>query len=337
MIDVLVIADNHSAEKVILAALEPASYSVLELASDEITDDPELPKIPSVIVMHVADTATDSMTVMPRLREGGRTREIPLVLVADGEEAARRCRESNIDVAGYVDLRAAPSVMRAVLEASITGNGGKSARRDAESVSETLGGCLENHPAEVLVFDAEDRLVACNALIYNLYWPIAKQHCVGLHYSELLEALRESAIIDLRGRTQESWCKARLEGYAKRSITYDEYLNDGRALLVSHQRSDGVGTCILNFDITEITARQEGSRGREKRFKRLVEIGMALPSEKNYDHLFESILMEAKSICNADGGTIYLHDRIKSENGDEEAPTQECPALRYRHERHLGY
>ena len=43
----------------------------------------------------------------------------------------------------------------------------------------------------------------------------------------------------------------------------------------------------------------------EDRLHRLSEIGMALSTEKNTDHLFEMILEEAKNISHADGRTLY--------------------------------
>ena len=43
----------------------------------------------------------------------------------------------------------------------------------------------------------------------------------------------------------------------------------------------------------------------EDRLHRLSEIGMALSTEKNTDHLFEMILEEAKNITHADGRTLY--------------------------------
>jgi len=47
---------------------------------------------------------------------------------------------------------------------------------------------------------------------------------------------------------------------------------------------------------------------REKRFERLIELGIALSSERNHNRLMEMILLEAKRIPNADGGTLYLYD-----------------------------
>ena len=43
-------------------------------------------------------------------------------------------------------------------------------------------------------------------------------------------------------------------------------------------------------------------------FKRLIDIGIALSAEKNTDKLMETILLEAKSIGKADGGTLYIRN-----------------------------
>ena len=42
-----------------------------------------------------------------------------------------------------------------------------------------------------------------------------------------------------------------------------------------------------------------------KRFEQLNEIGVALSSEPNIDRLLENILLAAKEITHADGGTLY--------------------------------
>jgi len=42
-------------------------------------------------------------------------------------------------------------------------------------------------------------------------------------------------------------------------------------------------------------------------FQRLIKIGIALSSERDINRLMERILVEAKELCNADGGTLYLN------------------------------
>ncbi|MDX2052363.1 MAG: HD domain-containing phosphohydrolase [Polyangiaceae bacterium] len=47
---------------------------------------------------------------------------------------------------------------------------------------------------------------------------------------------------------------------------------------------------------------------RLQRLELLHRIGVALSAEQNKDRLVEMILLEAKNLCNADGGTLYLKD-----------------------------
>ncbi len=63
-----------------------------------------------------------------------------------------------------------------------------------------------------------------------------------------------------------------------------------------------------DIDLKEDNRREDrfGRRAGEKMIHRLVELGIALSSEKDHDRLMEMILLEAKNIYNADGGTLYL-------------------------------
>ncbi len=45
---------------------------------------------------------------------------------------------------------------------------------------------------------------------------------------------------------------------------------------------------------------------RNHRLEKLIELGIALSAERNHDRLMERILLEAKDLTNADGGTLYL-------------------------------
>ncbi len=53
-----------------------------------------------------------------------------------------------------------------------------------------------------------------------------------------------------------------------------------------------------------MTERAEGDQ--VTKLELLHKVGIALSSERNKDRLLEMILLEAKSLCNADGGTLYL-------------------------------
>ncbi|MCK5445078.1 MAG: GAF domain-containing protein [Rhodospirillaceae bacterium] len=51
-------------------------------------------------------------------------------------------------------------------------------------------------------------------------------------------------------------------------------------------------------------------------YARLVEIGIALSAEHDHKRLLERILLEAKQMCNADGGTLYMSGTPKDREGE---------------------
>ncbi|HEY9164066.1 MAG TPA: HD domain-containing phosphohydrolase [Magnetovibrio sp.] len=58
-------------------------------------------------------------------------------------------------------------------------------------------------------------------------------------------------------------------------------------------------------------------------YAKLIEIGIALSAERNHARLLENILLEAKALCNADGGTLYLCGNMVEREG---MPTPEFEA-----------
>jgi HD-GYP domain-containing protein (c-di-GMP phosphodiesterase class II) len=62
----------------------------------------------------------------------------------------------------------------------------------------------------------------------------------------------------------------------------------------------------------ELLTKRDSSADLLQRLDQLVEIGVSLSSERDIDKLLESILVAAKSITNADGGTLYRMQEGKS-------------------------
>ena len=50
----------------------------------------------------------------------------------------------------------------------------------------------------------------------------------------------------------------------------------------------------------------QGDDSLARKYRRLIDIGRALSAQKDIDSLLERILREAKSMLNADAGTLYL-------------------------------
>ena len=55
-------------------------------------------------------------------------------------------------------------------------------------------------------------------------------------------------------------------------------------------------------------AKKTPKKSEASSFERLIEVGIALSAERDTNRLMETILLEAKSLSNADGGTLYLSD-----------------------------
>ncbi len=84
----------------------------------------------------------------------------------------------------------------------------------------------------------------------------------------------------------------------------DDYLSKNYTL---HQLDSRLRSCLYKNQL------EQQSKLELKYMKKLVEVGIALSGEKDFDHLLFTILNEAKSICNADGGTLYIceNDKLK--------------------------
>lgn len=63
---------------------------------------------------------------------------------------------------------------------------------------------------------------------------------------------------------------------------------------------------LSEFDENNRRIIMPGRRAEEQLMHRLIELGIALSSERDINRLLEMILLEAKDIGNADGGTLYL-------------------------------
>ena len=59
-------------------------------------------------------------------------------------------------------------------------------------------------------------------------------------------------------------------------------------------------------------AKKSPDKSEASSFQRLIEIGIALSAEQDTDRLMERILLEAKDLTNADGGTLYLKTKDDS-------------------------
>lgn len=96
-------------------------------------------------------------------------------------------------------------------------------------------------------------------------------------------------------------------------VDSDEIFDDDELRVLS--RFAQLASLALDNAQLYSTAQQEKRRSDEL-LNVVIPIGVALSAEQNFDRLLEKILLEAKSFCNADAGTLYLRtedDKLKFE------------------------
>jgi phosphoserine phosphatase RsbU/P len=71
---------------------------------------------------------------------------------------------------------------------------------------------------------------------------------------------------------------------------------------------------VMNRAVIAAATSSQSEKLADDLIRVILPIGIALSAEKDFDRLLESILIQAKSLCNADGGTLYLPEdnRLKS-------------------------
>ncbi|MEX2650215.1 MAG: HD domain-containing phosphohydrolase [Alphaproteobacteria bacterium] len=164
--------------------------------------------------------------------------------------------------------------------------------------TEAQGGpWLAHLPLGIAAFDAGDRLVLANPRAFDLLGGLVGELRLGTAYGDILRHLSRSAAVDRGEQSAGAWTERRLA--AEDEASWELVLRDGRSFRIDQRRLPDGGRFAA---IVDITALRQG----ERQMQRLTTIGIALSAEKDLNGLLEMILLEAKAIANADGGTIYL-------------------------------
>ena len=171
-----------------------------------------------------------------------------------------------------------------------------------------LAAVVESMAECIMLFDAEDRLVVCNAAARDFFGPIAKSIKPGAGFEGLAKKMASKAVVRGAGQSTGEWLGARLARHRQPDGPFEDKLADGRWVRVSESPTGDGGVVTLFTDVTAEKQRERKALEGEKHYQDLNDIGVALSSEKDVNRLLEMILLEAKNIANADGGTIYLYD-----------------------------
>ncbi len=171
-----------------------------------------------------------------------------------------------------------------------------------------FGSVVENLTEGVMLFDTDDQLVVCNAAAHDFFSPITKALKTGASFAALAGKMADKAVVGVDSQNAADWLATRIERHKNPKGAFEDKLADGRWVRVSESPDGNGGMVVFYTDITDQKRREIKALEDEQHYQELNDIGVALSSEKDVNRLLEMILLEAKNIANADGGTIYLYD-----------------------------
>jgi PAS domain S-box-containing protein len=161
----------------------------------------------------------------------------------------------------------------------------------------------------VLTIDAEGRLRSYNPAAARMLGLSADGER-GRPYPAVFERLEKTELPGLIERVLE-----RGDNYVGNEIEFD-LLGHGHVYLsvslspLRDENQQPIGATIVMEDLTEhrrLLADQQKEKERyDELLQQVIPIGVALSAERNFEDLLEKIVLEAMSLCDADGGTLYL-------------------------------
>ncbi|MFV1850845.1 MAG: PAS domain S-box protein [Thalassospira sp.] len=136
----------------------------------------------------------------------------------------------------------------------------------AEEAQRTLEHALKSTGEGFALFDAEDRLVACNDVYRDIYKSHSDAIKPGNRFEDILRTgLSRGAFPDAIG-VEEIWLADRLREHKKTRSKIEQQVGD-RWLLISEHRTEDGGTVGVRTDITELKNKERELRESEKRFR----------------------------------------------------------------------
>lgn len=164
---------------------------------------------------------------------------------------------------------------------------------------------FDHLPSAVVVFDRDQRIVSWNRPAAELLRapgraPLGR----GMPLATVLDGLLADGLVAPDKETPEDWRRRLIAAHRGGNI-FDQPLADGRVLRVRISDMADGQVAVYN-DVSDLYGRERELQQSRERLRRMNEIGVALTGEKNLDTLLEMIMLEAKALTGADGGTIYL-------------------------------
>ncbi|MEM1048169.1 MAG: PAS-domain containing protein [Pseudomonadota bacterium] len=140
-----------------------------------------------------------------------------------------------------------------------TGKAGETARPakadgTTPCADKLLEDVIDSIPAGFMLCDADDRIVVCNALFREWFFPgLEHELRPGARYEDVLRAFIDSGV-SRNGREDADWLKTRLDFHRNPGEPFEHRLQDGRLLRTIEKRTRDGGVVSLHVDMTTLDA-----------------------------------------------------------------------------------
>lgn len=130
---------------------------------------------------------------------------------------------------------------------------------------------IDCFPAGLLFCDAEDRVVVCNSLFKQWFFPgIEDQIVPGSTYEDLLNAFVASGG-SADGNANKEWVKLRLEAHRNVGEPFEHKVADGRTVRTFERRTSDGGTVSIHTDVTALFEQREAAAQKTRQLEIVLE------------------------------------------------------------------
>lgn len=134
---------------------------------------------------------------------------------------------------------------------------------EAEDSRRRLTDAIESTSEGIAIFDADDRLVMCNATYLGLWPSIADRIRPGMRFDEIIGLVAADGTTLGAMIAPDIWLSERLAQHAIASGSHVHALADGRWIQINEIRTSEGGIVGVYTDITEVKAEDARARAQE--------------------------------------------------------------------------
>ncbi len=147
----------------------------------------------------------------------------------------------------------------------------KASRSQAQATGELLAMAIEGLTENVILFDAEDRVVIANRAWRELNKDIIEYTRPGTLFEDHLRAAIQRGLAPEAIGCEEEWLRARMERHRNPRGQFEIERQDGLRFRVNEQHLPNGGTILILTDITEAKRSDRALRAYEAQFRAVVD------------------------------------------------------------------